>query len=344
MEEKNIYTTDGKVKHYTRDEEINVKLEAIIGEKFMQYRKLWDAANRFELGTEFPLFLHLDMNQNCNLQCPHCIIGQKEYVNNYYRGSNINWKEYQNIIDEGKEHNCPSMSPQGNNEPLLNKDLDKYIKYAHDRGFIDIMMNTNALLLTEEVSKKLLDSGLTRIRFSIDAITAGTYSKIRIGGNYHKVLSNIHKFLELKRSGAYKLPIAGVSFCKMSINERELDGFHDYWKDKVDIVTVQMFVPPILEKDFSSYYATDQYMEKERRSFRCPQPFQRVVIRNKDITPCCAMFSSKLKIGEIGKNSIYEAWNSLVMKQLRQLHKKGDYEKNKICKQCVGLIYPTKKK
>jgi radical SAM protein with 4Fe4S-binding SPASM domain len=85
-------------------------------------------------------------------------------------------------------------------------------------------------------------------------------------------------------------------------------------------------------------------MEKERESFRCPQPFQRVVIRNKDITPCCAMFSFKLKIGEIGKNSIYESWNSLAMKQLRQLHKNGDYKKNKICKQCVDLIYPTKRK
>jgi len=343
MEESKIYTTDGKVKHYTKDEEINIKLSKIIGKKFVEYRKLWNAVNEFRLETKFPIFLHLDMNQNCNLKCPHCILNQKKYFSNYYKGSNINWSEYKRIIDEGKDYSCPSMSPQGNNEPLLNKDIDKYIKYASDRGFIDIMINTNALLLTEEMAKKLLDSGLTRIRFSIDAATAKTYNKIRPGGDYDKIIANVYKFLKLKKSMNYTLPIIGVNFCKMNINEHELNEFHNYWKDIVDIITVQTFVPPILEKDFSVYYASDQYIKKRLKNFKCPQPFQRVVVRNKDITPCCAMFSSKIKIGEIGKDSIFKAWNSSAMKRLRMLHKNGDYKKNKICSKCVELIYPIKK-
>ena len=36
------------------------------------------------------------------------------------------------IVDEGYEYNCPSIEPQGTNEPLLIKDFHKYIKYAHD--------------------------------------------------------------------------------------------------------------------------------------------------------------------------------------------------------------------
>ena len=74
------YTTDGKVVHLSKDEEINVKLGRIIGKKFVDYRKKWDAANRFELVTDFPLFLHLELNQTCNFKCPHCIIGNKEIV------------------------------------------------------------------------------------------------------------------------------------------------------------------------------------------------------------------------------------------------------------------------
>ena len=57
------YTTDGKVQHFSKNQEVNAKLAEIIGEKFIAYRKRWDAANRFELETDFPLFLHLDMNQ-----------------------------------------------------------------------------------------------------------------------------------------------------------------------------------------------------------------------------------------------------------------------------------------
>ena len=56
------YSTDGKVTHFTTEEDINDKLGKIIGKKFTDYRKVWDAANNFEIVTDFPLFLHLDMN------------------------------------------------------------------------------------------------------------------------------------------------------------------------------------------------------------------------------------------------------------------------------------------
>ena len=86
------YSTDGKVRHFSTEEDINIKLGKIIGQKFIDYRKTWDAANRFEIVTEFPLFLHLDMNQECNYKCPHCIIGHKKEVDEYYEGEYLNFK------------------------------------------------------------------------------------------------------------------------------------------------------------------------------------------------------------------------------------------------------------
>ena len=57
------YSTDGKVRHLSNEEDINVKLSKIIGPKFVEYRKKWDAVNRMEIVTDFPMFLQLDMNQ-----------------------------------------------------------------------------------------------------------------------------------------------------------------------------------------------------------------------------------------------------------------------------------------
>ena len=55
-----IYTTDGKTQHLSTEEDVNVKLSNIIGSKFISYRKLWERANKMEVVTDFPLFLHLD--------------------------------------------------------------------------------------------------------------------------------------------------------------------------------------------------------------------------------------------------------------------------------------------
>jgi len=68
MLNKRIYITDGRVKHYSKEDEVNKKLGDILGEKFIRYRKEWDTVNRFEIVTEYLLFIHLDVNQKCNME------------------------------------------------------------------------------------------------------------------------------------------------------------------------------------------------------------------------------------------------------------------------------------
>ena len=157
-------------------------------------------------------------------------------------------------MDEGSNYSCPSIEPQGTNEPLLIKDFHKYIKYAYDKNFIDIMINTNGSPLTARRSQELLDSGLTRLRFSLDAATPETYKKVRVGSlPLAKVIKNIETFLELKEKGGYKLPVTGVSMCVMKGNQHEV-LFEEFWIDKVDMVTFQAFTPPTYDKDYSDFY------------------------------------------------------------------------------------------
>ena len=343
FKKKNLkeYSTDGKVRHLTSEEDVNVKLGKIIGKKFVDYRKTWDAANRFELVTDFPLFLHLDMNQECNYKCPHCVIATKSEIDEFYEGSYLDFEGFKSIIDQGAEYNCPSLSPQGNNEPFLIKDLHKYILYASKKGFIDIMLNNNGSALTKKRSQQILDSGLTRLRFSLDARTQETYSKVRVGSiPMDRVERNIETFLDLKEKGNYKLPIVGVSFCRLQQNQHEEDEFIEYWQNKVDIISIQQFVPPTPNKNkYKKYYTNDQYIEKPVDKFNCVQPFQRLVIKNQLIYPCCVTFNKDLVLGSIKNTKIYDAWHSQKMNELREIHKSGDYTKDKTC---VELIYPTK--
>ncbi len=341
LESLKSYTTDNKVIHVSKDEEINQKLIRILGPTFAEYRKLWDAANAFELETDFPLFLHIELAQKCNLRCPYCSQGIPEVRKKYLDPrAKMDWDTYQRIILEGEEHKCPSMSPQGIDEPLLNPELEKFISFAHHHGYMDIMMNTNATHLTEERSRKLLDSGLTRLRFSLDAVTPETYKKVRIGADYTKVHRNIERFLELKASGGYQLPIVGVSFVRNKLNEHEVDEFIARWEDKVDIVTIQEFIPPETDGDYSRFYPTKSRVRDDMMDgFKCVQPWQRVLIRNTgEVCPCCAMFSKDLSVGNVRDHTIHSLWNSPEMKQMRGIHKAGKYWENTICLKCVNSI------
>ena len=219
-------------------------------------------------------------------------------------------------------------------------DFEDYIRYASDHGFIDIMINTNATLLTEERARSILDCGLTRLRFSLDAASPETYRKIRGRDYYSQVIKNIEAFLDLKERLGYKLPITGVNFCKMSLNEHEADKFVEFWEDKVDMVTMQAFAPLVAEKELDVLYPTIQ--EGDIKQFRCAQPFQRVVIRNNGIYPCC-FISNDLVVGDLREDTIYRAWNSEKMGAIREVCRTGQYHKNKSCKACVGLLFPQTK-
>ncbi len=339
--ETKTYKTDGKVKHFTKGSSIDDKLSSLLGSRYSEYRKQWDAAAKFEFVPDFPLFLQFDLHQVCNMHCVHCIKFDIEIEKDAYKDNEIplDWNSYKRIIDEGKDYKCPSMSPCGINEPLAKKDLEKHIKYAHDNGFIDIIMNTNALLMNEERARKLLDSGLTRLRFSLDAASKETYLKSRGRTTYDKAVKNIDYFLNLKEQRGYKLPITGVNFCVMSVNEHETHKFKKLWQEKVDIVTLQTFVPPIFNGKFNYLYPTkkDKDLNEAFDTKRCPQPFQRVFIRNYDITPCCAQFSQEISIGNVHNETIHDAWHSASMKKLRDIHLKDEYHKNETCKVCMDM-------
>jgi len=102
------------------------------------------------------------------------------------------------VVDEGADHNLYGLNFNIRGEPLLHPEIDKMVEYAKKKGLIDVYFNTNAVRLDEEMSKRLIDSGLDRLSISFEGYTKEVYEKYRVGGKYEKVLSNIEMIQSLK--------------------------------------------------------------------------------------------------------------------------------------------------
>jgi radical SAM protein with 4Fe4S-binding SPASM domain len=320
------------MKNHKTEGDIVESLIKLKGSNFLDYRKQWDLVNNFELETEFPLFIHIETSYQCNFKCPMCVQGQPDLKEKFGYSERMTTPEIIKILEEGERHNCPSISFQGDNEPFLIKEIPHWFSLAKKHGFQDIMVNTNGSIMTERLAEKIVQSGLTRIRFSLDAISEETYAKIRIGGRFKKVMGNIELFLQKRAQLKSELPKVGVNFVRMKDNEHEIDAFIEYWDKKVDFVKIQDFMTPDTEGDFNHMKGETQTSVS---NFRCNQPWQRLYIRgNGEVTPCCAMFSSYLKLGELGNQSLHELWNSKNMKDLRKLHAEGRFAENPVCLKC----------
>ena len=332
-------TDQTKVSELLARQDIHQVLGEIVGPEFLAYRRKWDQAQRFELELPYPLHVDLELAFACNLRCPMCIMSlPREELREWGdQKAKMSLDTARRIIDEGVREGQASLGLNGTNEPLLTPYLVDIIEYARSRGILDIMFNSNGFLLTEELSRRLLDSGLTRIMFSLDAITKETYDKIRVRSDFDRVMQNIETFLRIKREKGAVLPLVRVSFVKTSINEPELDAFIEHWSRRVDFLSIQQYGNP--------FQGSDKDEKEELRAtgldfqfdelFRCPQPWVRALVRNDGtVLPCCAFLGMKFDMGNIFESSLRELWQSDQWRHLRRLHAEGRYLEEPICKEC----------
>lgn len=332
--------------------------DAVDPKKYDEYRKLWNDASNLRIVTDFPLQIDFELNYSCNFTCPMCT-WNAESTENKGKATWFDFEVFKEVMDSAVSKGLKAIRLNYINEPLIRKDITKFIKYARKVGILDIYFSTNASLLTDEVCRDLINSGLLRLQISLDAHTKKTYEKIRTGGNFNDVIKKVLRFLEIRNEMNVKLPTLRVNFVKTEINKHELNDFIKFWESKVDSIGIQDLVG--IMDGFGKI--SDEVLEKKSLSndFKCAQPFQHLTVRyDGSVLPCCAFYGAEIPIGQLKTNkkskfsvveniglldksaksklligTIEEIWKSEQMEFFRDIHRKGEFWKHPTCKKCV---------
>lgn len=306
-------------------------LSEALGPAFDQYRERWRAAESFEWRPPWPLHLDVDTNYTCNLRCVMCPLGAGGFPVSY-ENKLLDFGLYRKVIDEGAASGLASIRLGLTGEPLLRKDILDFVRLARDRGVMDVMLITNGQVLSREMSRALIQAGLTRLMVSLDAIRPETYRRIRRGGDLETVMDNVHGFLKLRRAMASDLPLLRVSFVKMSFNEAESQDFRMYWADKADYISFQEYTN-ILERSDTDFF---QAVRPRAANFRCPDPWQRMsLFVNGDLFPCCSDFGRLAPVGNARDMTVARAWQSDEARRLSEIHREGRWLEHDICRRCA---------
>jgi len=332
---------------YTRDPDAMVA--KVLGAPYRAYRSLWRRASGCKVVQDYPIHIDFELSAACNLRCPQCILqvnpAELEAFHPYHptnRHKCIDFKKFKEIIDEGVAHGLRSVTFGVNNESLLIPDIARYVAYARNAGILDVILITNGMLLTKQRSAELIDAGLTKLYFSIDAATESTYRVVRKGGDLKKVVANIQSLLDLRRLTGSFLPVTRVSFVKSKVNRDELDAFVEYWKDKVDFISIQAYINPAHGYPSRKTQEEMFYMESGdlKEAGPCPQPYQRLTIYSDgSIHPCCHWYGATIILGNIHKDSVYKIWNSDKMRELRKSVNANDSTTPRGCRICREAVF-----
>jgi len=309
----------------------------VFGERFGTYRRTYlSSLNPDNTGTipEFPLTIGFEMVNRCNLDCIMCYT-----VNHSHPKAALTEATIGKVLEEGRKHSLPAVIIGLGSEPLLYKKIDKVLEAVRNAGVMDVFLNTNGVLLTEKVTKAILNSGVTRVHVSLDAATPETFKTIRGKDELELIETNIRRLIDTRNEHGRTLPIVRVSFCVQPENSHERQAFADKWSSIADYVDFQAL------SDFSYVDEVSEDREVERlkdtERYRnptetfCPLPFNSLhVWSNGDVTPCCTFYGKKLVIGNADENSLAEIWRDAPIERLREEFRSGMF--NPVCRTCLA--------
>jgi radical SAM protein with 4Fe4S-binding SPASM domain len=137
-----------------------------------------------------PLLVCLDLTSLCNLNCKHCLTA------NTSPAHDLTTDEVLSIIDQIKALKVFKVVIFGR-EPLMRKDFFT-IAEALAKLKIEIHLNTNGTLVTEDIAKKLSRYPINRYIVSLDGSCATVQDPLRGKGSYGKNIEGIRNLVAQK--------------------------------------------------------------------------------------------------------------------------------------------------
>lgn len=303
-------------------------------ETYRTYRRNWSEWPKNFVAGDFPLHLDIESTNLCNLRCPFCTF---LIIHRKWKRGRMDWNLYQRVIDEGREHNLFSIKLSIRGEPLLHPDIIRMIEYAKKSGVVDVHFNTNGVLLTEEISKKLIEAGLDRVSVSFEGTTRELYEKNRVGADYKETIKNIKNLINCREKSRVNYPNIRIQTVLIPEMKGKLNEYKNFWKEKgVDEVAYLDLEQEPLENENLSY------------PWACPQLWQRMSIwYDGTILPCVHDTYGLMKIGNAKDLEIASVWKNEQEIFYRNMHRKGQGEKLRSCEICplrAGQVRKLKEK
>ena len=274
--------------------------------------------------ADFPRVILLDTVSYCNLKCSIC-----SHKNMTRKQGFMQEGLYKKLIDEIAE-NEPNAQIWITffGEGMILKDLPEKIAYSVKKGVPNIMLNSNGALYTKEYGERLIKCGLKKLLVGIDAVTEETYNKIRIGGDFDRVVNGVLEYKNmLNEFGAPGQEVV-VQFVETYLNINEVEDFIRFWNSH----DIQCKIRPMVSWA-GKVEAKNQVDAFERLPcYWAMNAFN--VIDDGRVPLCTCDLDCEYSMGDVVSHSIKDIWNGNV-KKFRDMHRYGKWDDlPEVCSKC----------
>ncbi len=259
----------------------------------------------------------------CNMTCRMCIRASRTFDE-----SNLEPDLFRKVVDDGIPH-LQYISLDGPGETTLNPDAFPMIGYAKSRG-VRVLFSTNALLVDEAMTDRILDSGLDEIIFSVNGTTPEMYASVHGPDVYQRVVDNIHCFLIRKLERRAPVLVA-VQMVRLRETLANMGAFYRQWNGVAGVDFVRV------KKDVVAQSGVEEHPHSRRNP--CPRLWYGplFVETNGDVYASPGVMYKAPPVGNVSRKRLADIWNDEPMQALRRAHTSGAAS---VPGECAGCAYP----
>lgn len=281
-----------------------------------------------------PRNIMVEVSTQCNLLCNMCFYFAPGKGSGLFDSPSdqLELSAFKDTLDRIYDRfgNYPNIDFNGRGEPLLNPHLPDMISYAKRKGFY-CSMSSNGTLLNEEISRRLLGSGLDTLAISLDAAESDTYRRIRRGGDYEQVIGNIRGFLGCRAAMKERGTELVLKMILQPENRYDYGGFVEQWKSLADRMVI---------------WGDCVASESGNQSCFKASPFQGydactslwgnfAVTLDRRLYPCCLICTRRAYDSSLGRAGDIESfWTGEELKEKRRLTLDDQSDKLPFCRGC----------
>ena len=168
-----------------------------------------------------PSRLYVECTAACNISCNQACCAPETGITRTRQAGMLDFDLFTRVIDEAG----PSLGRVdffNYGEAFLHKravEMCEYIKTKFPH--IYLYTSTNGLAFTEERARRLVQSGIDEVTFSIDGATPESYSQYRQRGDFNKAIANLTAAVDEKRRSGRDVPFINWRYILFIWNDSE---------------------------------------------------------------------------------------------------------------------------
>lgn len=222
-------------------------------------------------------------------------------------------------------------------DPFLHPHCDEYLDMARRLcPNAHIVVNTNGVLLDEERCRRIVDSGINQLVFSLNTGSQETYRWLTGGEDYDELCRKLEMLVDARNKKGGKHLLIQTHIIGLKQLEHEFEPFIKRWTGVADYAYVRTYGNWAGLVDSNGINpATRQNVPAER--YPCAWLWYATKIEpNGDVSKCFVhVVGDKNPVGNIMEKDFIEIWHGERMRQLREMHCTGRWDDLEFCRDCI---------